>query len=56
MTEQLNESSGRIGDHEPRPTSEKIGCSQAMDTIDIREAQKLCDMRTDTCKECKRCI
>lgn len=57
MTKQLNESSGRVNEHEPAPMIEKLKCDQdGGRTIDIRLAQGIVDMTDKTCQDCRRCI
>ena len=57
MTEQLNESSGRINEHEPAPMIEKIKCDQNGGiAVDIRLAKASIDVTDKVCQDCRRCI
>ncbi len=57
MTGQINESSGRVNEHEPAPMAEKIKCDQEQgQTINILLAKQNLDLTDKTCQDCRRCI
>lgn len=57
MNDPMNETPGRINEHEPAPMIEKIKCNQNGGiAVDIRLAKSCLDMTDKTCQDCKRCI
>ena len=57
MTHHLNESSGRISEHEPSPPIERVKCDQeAGELLDILIAKQALDLTDKTCQDCRRCI